>query len=257
MTPTDEFEGVTLYNADCLAVMAAMPDASVDLVVTSPPYNLNKTGSEYGGTSVADKHLRKLRDWYPDEMPEDEYQRWQTECVREMLRISRGSVFYNHRIRYAWHNRNKYRLPTNIYHPLQWLGEFPIWAEIIWDRGGTSSPSGRANLAHEYVYQIGKPQHWSKGGGNSVWHIPPVPSTSDHVCPFPVELARRCIVEGSRPGEVIFDPFAGSGTTVVAAMREGRKAVAVEIDSTHYATMRRRVLHATGTSPGQLFAAGG
>jgi site-specific DNA-methyltransferase (adenine-specific) len=241
-----ESEPVRLVCGDCLQVLRALPDRCVDAVVTSPPYNLNKTGSEYGGTRVADKHRNKFDQWYADEMPEDEYQRWQKRCIAEFLRVCCGSVFYNHRLRYAWHGRNKYRLPSNIYHPLQWLGDFPIWAEIIWDRGGTSSPTGRVNLAHEYVYQIGRPKHWSKGGGNSVWHINPESSTDEHVCPFPVELARRCAKEGSWPGETVLDPFMGSGTTGVACVQTGRRFIGIELDRTHFATAERRINDALG-----------
>lgn len=119
---------VTLLLGDCAEKLKDIPDKSVDVTITSPPYNLNKAASG-GGSSK-----RNYDGWYPDEMPEDEYQMLQKRIVRELLRITKGSIFYNHKVRYAWHNRNKFRVPSNIYHPMQWLGEFPIWCEIIWDR---------------------------------------------------------------------------------------------------------------------------
>ena len=250
LRPTAD-DPVRLVQGDCLPVLRSLPDRCVNVVVTSPPFNLLKKGSGGGATRIAEKHKRKADQWYPDEMPEPDYQRWQSECVAEMLRVSRGSVFYNHRLRYAWHFRhNGYRLPSNIYHPLQWLAAFPIWAEIIWNREGTSSPSGRVNLAHEYVYQLGRPRHRSKGG-NSVWHIRPEPSTASHVCPFPTELARRCILEDSRPGDIVLDPFCGSGTTGVAAIGLGRHFLGIEIDPRNFAAAQSRIDSALGV--GSLF----
>jgi site-specific DNA-methyltransferase (adenine-specific) len=63
---------------------------------------------------------------------------------------------------------------------------------------------------------------------STVWSLAPAARTGGHPAPFPVELARRCIRLSSWPGEVIFDPFAGTGTTLVAARQLGRRAIGVE-----------------------------
>jgi len=69
-----------------------------------------------------------------------------------------------------------------------------------------------------------------------VWTIPTQPSSLDHFAAFPEELARRCIVAGSRVGDTVLDPFAGTGTTGVVAMKEGRRFVGIELNP-RYAEM--------------------
>jgi DNA modification methylase len=218
----------TTYNEDCMATMGRMPNDSVDIIVTSPPYNLNKRASG-GGSSKRD-----YSGWYPDDMPEEEYQQWQVQVVAEAMRVCRGSVFYNHRVRYAWHSRNKYKTPSRIYHPMQWLWQFPIWCEIIWDRCGTTGHANkRCRMSDERIYQIGKPHTFHDMGYRTVWSIPPS-RNAGHVCSFPDELVRRCILMASDPGDVVYDPFMGSGTTARVATELGRRFVGSEIDAEYH-----------------------
>ena len=220
---------------DCLEIMKTMPDKCMDITITSPPYNLNKKASG-GGTSKQD-----YDGWYPDDMPEDQYQSWQKEIVKELIRVTKGSIFYNHRIRYAWHNRNKYRVPSNIYHPLQWLGEFPIWCEIIWDRRGTSGhANNRCRVADERIYQIGKPHKFHDMGYTTVWGIPPT-KNEGHVCSFPKELVRRCILMSSDPGDVVFDPFMGAGVTGVVAKSLDRNFIGIELKIEYFEMSKRNI----------------
>jgi site-specific DNA-methyltransferase (cytosine-N4-specific) len=73
-----------------------------------------------------------------------------------------------------------------------------------------------------------------------VWRISTVPSPTGHPAAFPPEVARRAILAGSRPGQTVLDPFAGSGTTGVAALALGRRFVGVEL-SEAYAAARERL----------------
>jgi DNA modification methylase len=65
--------------------------------------------------------------------------------------------------------------------------------------------------------------------GRDIWAITPVRDSSDHSAVMPVELAERCIKAGTRPGEIVLDPFCGSGTTGVAALNLGRRFVGIEL----------------------------
>lgn len=74
----------------------------------------------------------------------------------------------------------------------------------------------------------------------NVWFIAPAQSKEGHFAVMPVELARRCILAGSRPGDTVFDPFGGSGTTAAAAQEQGRGATLCELNPDYIEIIRRR-----------------
>ena len=114
---------VDLYNGDCLEVMRELPDESVDLIITSPPYNLGKTHH------TGNKRFKSYSE-YNDNMPEELYQRWQIEVLQECFRILKpsGSMFYNH--------KNRIKKGVQIT-PYEWLlkTDFVIKQEIVWQNG--------------------------------------------------------------------------------------------------------------------------
>jgi site-specific DNA-methyltransferase (adenine-specific) len=230
-----EIGNATLYQGDCREILKNLPDVSAEIAVTSPPYNLNKKASG-GGNSK-----KSYDGWYPDEVPERLYRAEQIVVIEQLLRICRSSVFYNHRIRFAWHSRNDFRVPSNIYHPLHWLSDFPIWSEIIWDRASTTGHgNGRFRLADERIYQIAKPKKWFDQGYTTIWKMVPERS-GEHVCAFPEELPTRCILSTTEEGDTVIDPFMGSGTTGVAALKHGRKFVGIEADPKYFDLSCQRI----------------
>lgn len=243
--------GCTLYQADCIEAMKELLDNPVDCIITSPPYNLNKKYSGGGRSDTAKRYENKYDAWYFDDMPEDQYQMWQCDVIRMMMKVCTGSIFYNHRTRFAWHGRNDYRVPSNVYHPMDWLRNFPIWAEIIWDRMGAGAPNQRVNQRHEFIYQIGRPRGGDLTGESSVWQIVPDRERNGHVCPFPVELALRCLKIGTDKGMRVLDPYMGSGTTGVACLRSGRDFIGVELDEETFENAVRRIEQAA--RQGDLF----
>lgn len=218
--------GITIYHGDCAAILPQLKAAGVkvEIAVTSPPYNLNKKASG-GGSSK-----RSYEGWYADEVPERTYQAQQAIVIDALCDFCESSVFYNHRVRYAWHGRNSFRVPANVYHPMQWLNQFPIWCEVIWYRQGTTGhANGRFRLADERIYQIKKPRKWYDHGLGTVWTMLPV-RDSEHVCPFPIELPERCILSATDPGDCVIDPYMGSGTTGMACIKHGRSFIGIEAD---------------------------
>lgn len=91
----------TIRNEDCLETLSKIEDNSVDLIITSPPYNKNK----YAKANIESHSWRAMRgrqiayDVYSDSMPQNEYERWQCNVIEECLRVLKphGSIFYNHK----------------------------------------------------------------------------------------------------------------------------------------------------------------
>lgn len=231
----------TLYNGDCLEILQQLPKNPCEIAVTSPPYNLCKRYTNYKSTKTSARMSAKFDQWYDDELPEWLYQGQQQSVVHELLRICKSSVFYNHKIRYAWHSRNIYRNETNIFHPMQWLSKFPIRCEIIWDRCGINNPTNRYHSCDERIYQIGKPKKWNnKHGLTNIWRIPPSKNTG-HVCSFPEKLVENCIIPTTEENDIIIDPFAGSGTVAVVAEKLNRKWVLIEKDEKYCEIIAKRL----------------
>ena len=224
MTPYYEQSGITIYHGDCAEVLRSLERKSFDVVVTSPPYNMIKSWIHSNGPNSIHKIWSKklTEEWYDDAMDEDDYQWEQRRVMRELLRVCRGSVFYNHKIRYAVKRLGR------VLHPMEWLGGFPLWCEIIWARpGGIALNAGRYVQSDERIFMFQKPRTWHGEGLTTVWEIRPE-REAEHPCPFPIELPRRCIATTTDVGARVLDPWLGSGTTLVAAKQLGRTGVGIE-----------------------------
>ena len=117
-----------IYNEDCLLTLSKMKDESVDLIVTSPPYNKNHWIKNKSKSK--DSFIRKIEySSYDDNLPQEEYVEWQKKVISECLRVLKpsGSLFYNH-----------IDIMTNhsTIHPT-WVYDFPLKQVIIWDKCGT------------------------------------------------------------------------------------------------------------------------
>ena len=117
-----------------------------------------------------------------------------------------------------------------------------VWAkDPAWENGRWHSSSYRSVDEFEYLYVFWKPgittvdrqrlspDEWQAWGSRGVWHIPSVRANDDHPAKFPSELARRVVRLFSAPGEAVLDCFVGSGTTPVAAIREGRQYLGIDL----------------------------
>lgn len=209
-----------IYHGDCAAIV---PLLSVDTVFTSPPYNTIPKTSPSG---MMRKSHRKLTDGYlshADDMPEPDYQEWVRDIVAKCLESSQGMVWVNHKTRY----RNKRGI-----HPLSFL-PFPLYSEVIWDRGGSTTLNARKFApSHEFVFGFGEPTHWDRCNdmAMSVWRLAPERGVDGHPCPFPLAIASRCIESSTPAGGTVLDPFMGSGTTLRACKDLGLKSIGIEIE---------------------------
>lgn len=235
--------GAGVGGGRCLDVLPTLADHSLNWCVTSPPYNLHKEHhtSPNAATETNAAMSAKYADWYDDDMHEADYQDEQMRVLSHLMRVCTDSIFYNHRIRYAWHSRNKDAPVCKIHHPIHWLYSCPIWCEIVWDRCGGSTPTGRYQQGHELIYQIGKPRRIQKSlGMTDVWRIP-ADSGSGHVCAFPQRLVENCLSPHALAGESVIDPYMGSGTVGIVAHALGLRFVGVESSPRYFDLACRRI----------------
>lgn len=117
-----------------------------------------------------------------------------------------------------------------------------IWVkDPCWENSRWHSLSYRSVDEFEYIYIFWKPgitvidrnrlnrAEWSEWGSRGVWNIPSVRANSGHEAQFPLELPRRVIRIFSAPGDLVIDPFAGTGTTALAALQENRRYMGADI----------------------------
>lgn len=226
----------SIILGDSLDVMRRLPTGSIDLIVTSPPYNLkNSSGNgmkDGRGGKWENASLLHGYQEHSDNMPYDEYCRWQRKCLRQMLRLipEDGAIFYNHKWRVQ---RGLLQDRTEI------VKDFPVRQIIIWKRkGGINFNAGYFLPTYEVIYVIAKPGFKLARGANKagdVWEIMQE-MNNPHPAPFPVELIDRII--SSTDAKLILDPFAGSGTTGVAAVNNGRDYVLID-NSEKYCEMAK------------------
>ena len=226
-----------IHQGDCIEVMKQMPEKSVDLIVTSPPYNLrNSTGGGMrngsGGLWENAALLKGYAGDYSDDIPYPQYVAWQRACLTAMMRVLKddGAIFYNH----------KWRVQDGLLQDRREIVEgFPVRQIIIWQRaGGINFNLSYFLPTYEVIYLISnKKFRLAKSndptatcGIGDIWRMNQ-DTGNEHPAPFPVELPMRCIE--STNATLVLDPFMGSGTTAVAAEMLGRNWIGIEI-SKHY-----------------------
>ena len=140
---------------DCIELMGRMPVGSIDLIVTSPPYNIkNSTGNGLRNGSGGKWPQARLLDGYAnhdDATPHAEYVDWQRRCLEAMLRVLRedGAIFYNH----------KWRIQGGLLqNRADIVDGFPVRQIIVWQRnGGINFNPGYFLPTYEVIYLIAKP----------------------------------------------------------------------------------------------------
>ena len=237
-----------IYNMDCLVGMKQIPDKTIDLTVTSPPYN---AGIDYGET-------------YNDSKPLQEYLSFIRDVMQELYRITKdgGRVVIN----VANTGRKPY-IPLSSYINMMAIEiGFLCRGEIIWDKGasvGTScawgswrSPSNPSlRDVHEYllVYSKGNYKHTGNGTATleadefvadtkSIWQMQTASAKKlGHPAPFPLELPTRIIRLYSFTNDIVLDPFIGCGTTAIACINENRHFIGFEISKDFYNKAEERI----------------
>lgn len=256
--PIDLSARWTMLQGEALRTMLDLPTSSVDAVITDPPYSsggftrgdrMSSTSNKYvlTGTQI------ERPDFAGDNRDQLGYLKWATVWLDEALRLTRpgGSLLMF----------TDWRQLCATIEAVQCGGW--VWRGIVpWDKGdGTRPRRGGFRSQAEYVV-------WATAGAARVdvdaclpgflhvvddepapgWIFAPVSQADKHhITGKPTELM-RVLAQVTRPGELIFDPFAGSGTTGVGALLEGRRFLGVE-KTAEYAAIARDRLAATHSAP--------
>lgn len=235
----------TIYNEDCLKTLKKMEDASVDLVITSPPYNMNLRISKgrYHSRQIVKEISTKYTE-FSDNLPLEEYNLLHTNILRELLRVS-DLVFYNIQI-VTGSKRSIFKM----------IGEFSDYLKdiIVWHKGH-GQPAMQKQvlnkrteliLVFENDYpvsrQFRKRGQFARGTLDDLWEIKRERSKGDnHGAVFPRELVATILENFSKEGDIVYDPFMGTGTTAVVAKQLNRKFIGSEISQKYIKIANQRL----------------
>lgn len=222
-----------VLHGDCLELMKMMPDKCVDLTITSPPYNM-RTRIRDGEYTTREKteHFSKKYANFGDDLSIENYYQFHRRAIIEMLRIS-SMVFWNIAI-----------VTGSKEAVFQLIGEFrrELKDIIVWDKG-SGQPSMHAsvlNRGYELILIFEKDasagrafsrSYFNRGEMADVWRLGKggKGEIKGHSALFPTQLATKIILGWSNETDLIFDPFAGSFTTAVAAKQLNRQWIACDI----------------------------
>jgi site-specific DNA-methyltransferase (adenine-specific) len=239
----DEAAGITLYQGDCLDVLRSLPEASVDAVVTDPPYSsggtfrsdrTRGTGDKYiGGGYAAGSASLSRPEFAGDNKDQRAYLYWCSLWLMECLRIVRPGgiccLFTDWR-----------QLPTTT-DALQCGGW--VWRGIApWDKTEAARPQ-RGWFRNQCEYVVWGSKGAMRGEGEclpGLWRQSVLSEGKQHIAGKPVRVMEG-VVAICPPGGTVLDPFMGSGTTGVACVNTDHSFVGVEIDAGYFEVARGRI----------------
>jgi site-specific DNA-methyltransferase (adenine-specific) len=243
---------ISIYNADFLKI-GCIEEGTVDLIVTSPPYNVGVKYSSHDDRMSYEDYLRFTREWLAKcyklakedgrlclNIPLDKNKGGQQSVCADITTIAK-EVGWRYHATIIWNEQN-------------------ISRRTAW--GSWLSASAPYVIAPVEVIVVLYKNQWKKLGGNgksditkdefvewtnAVWNfMGESRKRVGHPAPFPVELPRRCIKLFTFVGDTVLDPFLGSGSTLIACALTNRKGIGVEIDKTYCDIAKRRLIDETG-----------
>jgi DNA modification methylase len=230
--------------------MSEIEDKSVSLMVTSPPYNIDiNYGNKWQDGKIKNSKGKK----YSDNLEENEYRKTIEKVITETKRVLKddGQIWFNIKNRY---NNDNMIPPFWI---MEYFQDMYLKNIIIWNFDWGGSTNKRFCSRYEYVFFFTKdknnytfnlddvkipalnyrPDRYKSQLKNptDVWKISLVSGNSlertEHPAQYPEELIERIIKAGTNTGDLVLDPFMGSGTTAVVAKKLGRKYVGYETET--------------------------
>jgi site-specific DNA-methyltransferase (adenine-specific) len=239
-----ELEINKVYNEPCLETMKRMKDDFVDLVITSPPYNMNLRirNGKYCSRQVVKEFSTKYAN-FSDNLPIDEFYELHSNVLRELLRVSK-IVFYNIQI-VTGSKRAFFKI----------IGEFSDYLKdiVIWDKG-YAQPAMASNVLNRQselilifdkehaISRQFKKCNFERGTLDDVWQIKRGRQVDkNHSAVFPEKLVETILTNFSDENDLIYDPFMGTGTTAKVSSLFNRKWIGSEINEEYCEVINQRV----------------
>ena len=229
-----------IIQDDCLVALKKIPDNSVDMTFADPPFNLKKKYNHYEDSKEKQDYLNWCNDW-----------------IGEMVRITKptGAIFVHNIPRWLSHYAEHLNKIAYFRHWIAWdSGGAPMGKTLLPNHYGvlyyTKSkshkdfkffdiryPHPRCRVCGEFLKDYGGKKDQAHGFGpllsdvwNDIHRIRHKKRRDEHPCQLPVPLLERLILMTTDEGDIVLDPFVGTGTTAVAAKRLGRKYIGIELD---------------------------
>lgn len=236
-------ENVILYNIDCIEALKNLPENSIDLILTSPPYNIGKE--------------------YEKILPIEEYIEWSKSWLENIPNALKKDGAFWLNLGYVKYKESARALPL-VY--LLWdKVKLYLMQEIVWNYGaGVACKKALSPRNEKWLWYVKNPENYtfnlddirdpdvkypnSKKNGklrcntlgknpSDVWQIAKVTSgknrssseRTEHPAQFPLDLIDRIVLGFSNKNEIVLDPFMGSGTTAISALKHHRKVIGFEI----------------------------
>lgn len=215
-----------IYNENCLEGMKNIPDESIDLIVTDPPYQMR-----YKTNYRVDKNHKFCKEIYGDN-DENLIRQYVSECYR---------ILKNNSALYIFCNVNKVELFKSELEKNHFnIKNMIIWVKNNWSAGDLKAQFGKQ---YEILFYVNKGRCPIRGKRlTDVWEFPRVSGKKQlHQHQKPIDLIKRCIEKSSNLGDVVFDGFIGSGTTSVACLETGRHYIGYEIDQEDFKIAQKRI----------------
>ena len=239
----DKLELNKIHNIDALKGLKSLPDNSVSCCVYSPPYN-KSLYTKSGGPRWANAKIDYEN--FDDCLNPEEYIENQVNVLNECVRVIKpdGSVFYNHK---PICNNHSIIYPTYVF-------KFIVRQIIIWDRGSSPQVENiRFMPSTERIFWITKTRKTPKFYKSNlqqefrkeIWKINAKPDP-EHPAPFPLTIPKNCILATTDPGDVVLDPYSGSGSSAVAAKLLGRKYLGFELSKKYVELSEKRLKEVGG-----------
>lgn len=236
-----------LILGNCLDKLKELKDDSVDFVITSPPYNMNLRirGGKYCSRQIV-KEFSSKYDGFSDNLKMDEYFKFHSDVIKEMLRVCKKYIFYI----IQPITGNKRALWKLIGEYSNNLKELIIWNKI---NGQPAMAEKVLNSVFEMILVFSKQKDdaisrqfkncgFKRGTLDNIWNIKKNKSIDkSHSATFPEELIDKIILNFTLENDIILDPFMGTGTTGVCCIKNKRDFIGIELIGKYFEISKERL----------------